>query len=106
MVHYEIGSWGVTLQNNWMAGFSRVTQPGQVYLQPRVPSFDTVDLTLDKQLEIAGGAVDLYLSVQNIANTEAPLDVTNTSTPGNSNPVNSYQNDMGRYFTLGLRGNL
>lgn len=103
---YHIGTWGVNLQNTWMSGFSKLTQPGQVYVDPRVNSFDTLDVTINKKFVVDDNALSLYLSVQNVANTQPPLDPTNTSTPGNSNPINSYQNGMGRYFTIGVRGDL
>jgi iron complex outermembrane receptor protein len=105
-LNYQIGSWGISLQDTYFDSFSKVTQPGQVYVQPYVSSFNTLDVTLDKKFQVAGGDVDLYFSVQNVFNAQAPLDPTNTSTPGNSNPVNAYENDMGRYFTIGLKGDL
>ena len=53
--------------------------------------------------------IAVIISVSNIGNTRAPLYPTNSSNPGLFYPIggnisNLYE-DMGRYFTIGLRGN-
>ena len=101
---YKIASWRLNLQNTWFSGFSRVTTKGQVYAQPRVKSFDTVDVSIEKEFTVSGHPLSLYLSIQNVANTQPPLYVTNTWGPGNTNPVSPYENGMGRFYTLGVRG--
>ena len=57
-----------------------------------------------------GGTADLYFTVNNIGNTRAPLWPNNASNPGLFYPVGgnlatNFWDDMGRYFTIGLKGN-
>lgn len=103
---YTLGDWGLNLQNNWLSGFDKRTAAGQVYAVPRLNSFDTLDVTIDRKFDFAGGDADLYFSVQNIGNTQPPLYPTGSTNPGLYYPASSYESALGRYFTIGLRGNL
>jgi outer membrane receptor protein involved in Fe transport len=104
--NYRVGSWGFNVQNNFLSGFSRLTQPGQIYVEPRVPSFDTVDVSMSKDISIGGNPVTLLFSVQNVGDTQPPLQPTAQTNPGLSYPVPVGESGMGRYFILGLKGNL
>jgi outer membrane receptor protein involved in Fe transport len=107
---YTLGDWRLNLQNTWLSGFKKangpVTPTQNNYVAPRVGSFDTLDVTIDRRFDLAGGDADLYLSVQNIGNTQPPLNPTSPTNPGLFYPVSSYESALGRYFTVGLRGNL
>lgn len=103
---YDMGDWKLNLQNTWLSGFSKASAPGQVYAVPRVNSFDTLDVSVDRTLDLMGGTADLYLSVQNIGNTQPPLYPTNSSTPGLFYPATTFESALGRYFTIGIKGNL
>jgi len=110
---YTVGDWGLDLQNQWLSGWKKASGlVNQNYAAPRISSYDALDVTVSRRFEMLGGDSSLYFSVQNIGNTRAPLNPTNSSNPGLFYPTNgsagpgfSY-NDMGRYFTIGLRGNL
>ncbi|MDB5741427.1 MAG: tonB dependent receptor family protein [Alphaproteobacteria bacterium] len=103
---YSLGDWGINLQNNWLCGFDKRTANGQIYAQQRLNSFDTLDVTLDRKFDFAGGTTDLYFSVQNIGNTQPPLYPTGSTNPGLYYPASSFESGMGRYFTIGLKGSL
>jgi hypothetical protein len=105
-LNYSIGDWGINLQNNWLSGFDKHTANGQFYAAPRLGSFDTLDVTIDRKFDFAGGQADMFLSVQNIGNTQPPLYPTGSTNPGLYYPASSYESGMGRYFTIGLKGNL
>jgi len=68
-----------------------------------------LDVTIDRKFGFLGGDADFYFAVNNIGNTRAPLYPTNSSNPGLFYPIggniSNYYEDMGRYFTIGLRGN-
>jgi hypothetical protein len=70
-----------------------------------------MDVTIDRRFDMWGGSSSLYFTVQNIGNTRAPLAPSNASNPGLFYPVPGSTgpgfgyNDMGRYFTIGLKGN-
>ena len=103
---YNVGDWGINLQNTWLSGFSKISTAGQVYAVPRVNSFDTLDVTLDRKFDFIGGVADAYFSVQNIGNTQPPLYPTSPTNPGLSYPASSFESALGRYFTIGIRGSL
>lgn len=103
---YNVGNWGINLQNTWLSGFSKLSAAGQVYAQPRINSFDTLDVTVDRKFAVDGNDMDVYFSIQNIGNTQPPLFQTNSSNPGLFYSASPFENGMGRYFTIGVRGNL
>jgi hypothetical protein len=109
-LNYQAGDWGLSLQNRWLSGFKKnnspITANSQNYAVPRITSYDVLDVTVDRKFDLWGGDADMYLSVQNIGDTRAPLSPTNASNPGLFYPTMGFFDDMGRYFTVGIRGNL
>jgi hypothetical protein len=61
---------------------------------------------VDRKFSLWGGDADLYLTINNIGNTRAPLIGGNSCCAGLFYPTYGFYDDMGRYFTLGLKGNL
>jgi hypothetical protein len=112
---YQVGDWGLNLQNQWLSGMKKasadpaVASNNQIFAAPRVGSYDVLDVTIDRKFGFLGGDADFYFSVSNIGNTRAPLYPTNSSNPGLFYPIggniSNFYEDMGRYFTIGLRGN-
>ena len=106
---YSLGNWTVTTQWHWFSGLNKngVFGPGQTYYAvPRVPGFSTTDFTVTRKIQLDNGAVmSAYFNVQNAFNS-IPPDVTGSS--GNPGGINVPQGEdlMGRYFTIGVRGNL
>ncbi|MDB5733987.1 MAG: TonB-dependent receptor [Alphaproteobacteria bacterium] len=113
---YQVGDWGLNMQNQWLSGMKKATSDpsvagnNQIYAAPRISSYDVLDVTVDRKFDLWGGNADFYFSVTNIGNTRAPLFPTNASNPGLFYPIGggitNYYEDMGRYFTIGLKGNL
>ena len=103
---YNIGRWAFNLQDTWDSHFSRKTLDSQVYVQPYVTSFNQLDMSVDKQYDIDGRPVDFFVSVQNVINAQPPLYVTAGLNAGLTYPVLPQENAMGRYFTIGIRGNM
>jgi iron complex outermembrane receptor protein len=112
-INYSVGDWGLDIQNQWLAGMKKATGfTNQIYLAPRVSSYNVMDVTIDRRFDLWGGSSSLYFSVQNIGNTRAPLWPTNASnpglfypTPGSTGSGSVSYSDVGRYFTIGLKGN-
>jgi outer membrane receptor protein involved in Fe transport len=131
---YTLGNWSVNTQWHWFSGLNKngVVEPckenttadatnsagtvnptlvGQCqgatfYAVNRVPSFSTVDFTLTRRITLDNGsAMQMYFNVQNAFNS-IPPDVTGSS--GNPGGISVPQGEdlMGRYFTIGIRGNL
>lgn len=109
-LNYAVGDWGFSLQNQWLSGFkrnnARITATSQNYAVPRINSYNVLDVTIDKKFDMWGGDANMYFTVNNIGNTRAPLAATNGSNPGLFYPTNPVHDDTGRFFTIGLRGNL
>ena len=120
---YTLDSWSVNAQWQWFSGLNKngVVPPCTLsttgatagfcqgmtfYAQDRVKGFNTMAFTLTKNIQLDGGAgMQVYFNVQN-AFDSIPADVYGSS--GNPGGINTPagQDLMGRYFTLGVRGNL
>jgi hypothetical protein len=98
------------MQNQWPSGCKTNNAPStatsQNYAVPRINSYDVLDVTIDRKFDLWGGNADMYFTVTNIGDTRAPLSPTNASNPGLFYPTMGFFDDMGRYFTIGIRGNL
>jgi iron complex outermembrane receptor protein len=112
-IDYSVGDWTLDVQNQWLSGAKKANgYVNQLFAAPRISSFDTMDVTIARRFDLWGGSSSLYLNVQNIGNTRAPLAPFNASnpglfypTPGSAGPGSYSYSDMGRYFTIGLKGN-
>ena len=79
----------------------------QIFAQPRVPSFSTVDLSISRTIRLDhGGDMELYFSVQNIGNQTPPIVTGSSGNPGAGIQSPAGEDIMGRFFTIGVRGNL
>ena len=117
-IDYSVGDWGFDLENEWLSGAKKATGfANQVYLAPRISSYNLLDATINRRFDLWGGSSTLYFSVQNVGNTRAPLAPSNASNPGlfyptpgssgsgSTGPGSYNYSDVGRYFTIGLKGN-
>jgi outer membrane receptor protein involved in Fe transport len=106
---YTVGNWSLSGQWHWFGGANKNTVAVNplIYAEPRVPSFSTTDLTLTRTITFDNNStMQVYLSVQNIANANPPITIGSSGNPGFGIPVIPGEDYMGRYFTIGLRGNL
>jgi iron complex outermembrane receptor protein len=104
---YQVGSWGINLQDTYLSSFSKASLPTQIYAIPNVGAYNQLDATLDKKFTMDNDAVvDFYFTVQNVANKQYPIWPTITSNPGLFYPAPfTFGNSLGRYFQIGVRGN-
>jgi outer membrane receptor protein involved in Fe transport len=107
-VTYNLGSWTFTLQDRWLSQYNRRTLRTDVFVNPRIHSYNYVDLTIDKKFTIDDLDLSTYLSVQNVGNVKFPVGPNNNSTPdlyymGVQGPQVSQYDAIGRFFTLGVR---
>jgi len=106
---YTLGNWSVDMQYHWFSDLNKngIFGSGQSFFAvPTVGPFATFDFTLSKKIAFDNGsAASVYFNVQNAFNA-IPPDVTGSS--GNPGGINVPQGEdvMGRYFTIGIRGNL
>lgn len=81
-------------------------KPSASHVYPHLHSFNTLDVSIDKQIYSDSDALDLYFSVQNVMNAQPDIDAPLTTATGRSYPVPPSENAMGRYFMVGVRGAL
>jgi hypothetical protein len=110
-INYSLGNWTVAVQDRWLSGYNQNTAPGQVFLRQQdrhIPNYDQVDLTIDKKFELDSGTLDGYLTVQDITNAHYPIapSLTQASNPGAYPAGQTWMYSLGRFFTVGIRGNL
>jgi outer membrane receptor protein involved in Fe transport len=75
----------------------------QNYQDPYLKSYDVTDVTVNKSFQAWGAANSVFLTVNNVRNTRAPLFPSDSGLPGLFYPTLGFYDDMGRYYTLGIR---
>jgi iron complex outermembrane receptor protein len=109
MLGYTLGDWSANYQWTWYSGEWKnglLTTP-VYYAQPRVPSFNTSDITITRKITFGNASVaSLYVTVNNVANALAPIVTGQSANPGVGIQVPIGEDVMGRYFTIGVRGSL
>jgi outer membrane receptor protein involved in Fe transport len=108
---YTLGNWSLDAQWHWFSGGTniQVYGPGQTfYAQPYYTDFSTVDFTVSKQITFDNGSVmSAYINVQNAFAAVPPYTVGSSGNPGSIfGGIPNGEDVMGRYFTIGIRGNL
>lgn len=106
---FKSGDWTTSIQNQWMSSVSLVSSDNKIngnsqnYRDPKLKAYDVVDLTVSKRLQSWVGA-EVYLNISNLNNARAPLVTGGTAgIPGLFYPTLGFYDDMGRYFTLGIK---
>jgi outer membrane receptor protein involved in Fe transport len=111
-LQYSHRNWSVALQNQWLSGMKKASSDNslngntQNYLLPRLGSWNVLDLTIAKRFALWGSRSEAYLTVNNIGDTGVPLSPSGAGIPGLFYPTTGFHDDMGRYFTVGIRGDL
>jgi outer membrane receptor protein involved in Fe transport len=99
---YEADHFNLGLQDRWLSKFSRVATNGQVYQDPTVNAFNTLDLNVEYKFDWFGPKSSVYFTVQNVLNAKPEITPLGGSV-GIEYPVPAGYDIMGRYFTVGLR---
>ena len=113
---YQNSGWNVALQNRWLSKLSLPTSSNRVndgqngvtggtqnYVDPTLDAYDIVDITIAKDFEFGDSNVQAFLTVNNVLDERAPLFPSNSGLPGLFYPTLGFYDDMGRYFTTGVR---
>jgi iron complex outermembrane recepter protein len=108
--NYALGDWSVDAQWHWFSGGTNIQTYGAgqtFYAQPYYGSFSTTDFTLTKKITFDNGTVmSAYFNVQNAFDDVPPYTVGSSGNPGSIFGGTPQGEDiMGRYFTIGVRGN-
>jgi hypothetical protein len=108
-LNWSNSGWNVALQNRWLSNTSVKTSDNalngnsQNYADASLDAYDVVDVTVGKNFEFGDSNVEAYLTVNNLLDERAPLFPSNSGLPGLFYPTLGFYDDMGRYFTLGMR---
>ncbi|MES1202304.1 MAG: TonB-dependent receptor, partial [Pseudomonadota bacterium] len=107
-VSYTDDDWTVALQHQYIGRTAMATTDNglnnQNYRIPYLPSMSVFDLTLSKSLTLGGSHGELYLNVSNLFDERAPLDPGTSGIPGLFYPTAQFEDDMGRFYTVGVKG--
>jgi outer membrane receptor protein involved in Fe transport len=104
----------VSLQNRWLSSVNVMTSNNELngaagsggtqnYVDATLDSYDIVDTTISKQFEFGDSSVEAFLTVNNLLDERAPLYPSNSGLPGLFYPTLGFYDDMGRFFTAGVR---
>ncbi|HKU54755.1 MAG TPA: TonB-dependent receptor [Rhizomicrobium sp.] len=109
--NYTLGDWSVDTQWHWFSGGTNIQVYGSgqtFYAQPYYGSFSTTDFTITKRITFDNGtAMSAYFNVQNAFGSVPPYTVGSSGNPGSLfGGIPQGEDVMGRYFTIGIRGNL
>jgi iron complex outermembrane recepter protein len=106
---YNASSWSLSLQNQWLGSVKLASSDNalngnsQNYVEPRLRAYNVLDVTIDKRLKLWGTDSSAFLTVNNVGDTRAPLFPSNSGIPGLFYPTLAFYDDMGRYYTVGIR---
>jgi outer membrane receptor protein involved in Fe transport len=109
-VSYAEDDWSVALQHQYIGEARKaacdvaIAGCNQNFVIPYLPSMSVFDLTVSKSFEFMGGESELYFNVSNLTDERAPLLPGNSGIPGLFYPTAGFHDDMGRFYTIGLRG--
>lgn len=93
------------LTEQWRNKLRESGVPGQIWIDNRVPSFGTTDVTLSYDLEKILGIGDsqVFVTVQNLFNSNPPPDSYYSSSTEAGYYYEFSDNPIGRYYTVGFR---
>jgi len=111
---YKHDSWTASLQNRWLSGVNVATSDNlrngavgsggtQNYAEPRLRAYDVVDTTISKEFDVSDSKLQAFLTVSNLLNERAPLYGSNSGLPGLFYPTLPFYDDMGRFYTAGVK---
>ena len=110
-VTYNLNSWTFDLDDRFYVKYPRSNQPGAFfYAIPYGKARNYIDLTISKKFQADGNPFEGYLSIQNLLNSYPPIEPQSNAFPGSSaygsnggGDAASGVDDVGRYFTIGVR---
>ena len=115
IINYKLGSWSFDVTDRYYTEFQRTTQPGVLfYADPYGKALNYIDLNIEKEIEVDGTPVDWFFHIKNLINTPPPIEPDNSTVPGGS-PYGGHLStgggiggvdNVGRYFTIGVRARL
>ena len=102
--NFATPDFAIDLQERWRSSLNWDSNPALVYSMPKVPSVAYTDVTLTFYPGQDKGK-QLYFSVQNLFDKQSPVYTIpgQSGTPNFQYPINTGDDVLGRYFTVGAR---
>lgn len=103
-VNFTTPDFAIDLQERWRSSLNWDSNPALVYAMPKIPAVAYTDLTVSFYPGQDKGK-QLYFSVQNAFDKQSPVYMIPgmAATPNFQYPVNTGDDVLGRYFTVGAR---
>ena len=93
----------LTVSQRWRSALKWNTDPTLYYAEPKIPTFGWTNLNLSFTPKASWAQMELYLNVQNLFDTKAPIAINSSSDAGRFGAYISSDDIVGRYFTTGVR---
>lgn len=100
---YKHGDWTVSALTRFRSAVSYNKDPRLVYRVGKVSAVAFMDAFVSKKVSAYGGDGEVYVSIQNLFDTRAPMQFPNVGAPGFSLPAVAGDDVVGRRFNVGLR---
>lgn len=103
---YTSGGLNVLVSERWQSKQQPSDRSVNVDLRPDIPAYAYTDVSLNYKLKVGGTTLNPFLTVENLFNKKPPIIGGQNNVPGLYFPTGTGFDVIGRYFTIGIRGNL
>lgn len=101
---YSLDGFDVRVTERWQS--KQATSDPEAYdLRPDIPSYSYTDLFMSYDLELGNSVMTPFITIENLFNKREPLIGGQNNVPGLFYPTGRGFDVIGRYFTVGIRGN-
>jgi iron complex outermembrane recepter protein len=101
---YRLGGLSVNVTNRWQSKQNPSDPRINFDLRPMIPAYSYTDISISYRTEIDGHEVRPFLTIENLFNKQPPINGGDPSVPGLFYPTPAGFDVLGRYFTVGIRG--
>lgn len=101
---YSSDRLDVRVAERWQSK-QATSDPTAFDLRPDIPSYAYTDLFVSYDLDVGNGVMTPFVTIENLFNKREPLIGGQNNVPGLFYPTGRGFDVIGRYFTVGVRGN-
>jgi len=102
-VAYAVHGLNAAVTTRYFSAFHYSADPTQIVAQPPSKAYVQADLDLSYDFAIKDETLTAFLNVNNLTNAHGGLYQASSSNPGLIYPAAPFADEIGRYFTVGLR---
>lgn len=102
-VDYTSGGLNILITERWQSS-QRPSDPAINFdLREKIPAYSYTDISLNYKMDVGGGTLTPFVTVENLFNKKPPIIGTQNNVPGLFFPSAQGFDVIGRYFTAGIR---